>query len=304
MNAVRARRVAVLLVWWFAASACRSSPDDLASLDASATAVAREHRLEHALRANDTASWHRTPLAKWILPRELREISGLTLTKDGRLLAQTDEIGKVWEVDYRRGILVKRFALGEGGVKGDFEGIAAVDSVLFLLTSKGKLYEFHEGANHADVGYLEHDTKLRDNCEFEGLAYDPTIASLLLACKHVLDSTATDSIVIYRWRLDAKKSERLSRLAVGLPGVSGENNWRSFHPTDITIDPFTGDYVLIASKERGLIEITPTGAPVMARPLPPDHVQAEGVSITKDSILILADEGGTNLGMITLYKWP
>lgn len=304
MSGALTRRVAVLSVLWFAASSCRSTPDDLASLDASPTALARVNRLERALRAPDTAAWHSTPLARWILPRELREISGLTLTKDGRLLAQADEVGKVWEVDPRRGILVKRFALGEGGVKGDFEGIAAVDSVLFLLTSKGKLYEFHEGANHADVGFIEHDTKLKDTCELEGLAFDPSIDSLLLACKRVLDSTATDSILIYRWRLNAKKSERLSRLAVRLADVAGANHWSSFHPSDIAIDPFTGDYVLIASKERGLIEITPTGAPVLARPLPPNHLQAEGVSITRDSILILADEGGSGLGTITLYKWP
>jgi hypothetical protein len=43
---------------------------------------------------------------------------------------------------------------------------------------------------------------------------------------------------------------------------------------------------------------------VLARPLPPDHVQAEGVSITRDSILILSDEGGNDLGTITLYRWP
>jgi uncharacterized protein YjiK len=284
--------------------ACRDGPDDLASLDATPTAVARANRLERRLRDTDTSTWHTTQLARWVLPRELREISGLALTKDGRLLSQTDEVGKVWEIDYRRGILVKRFALGQGGVKGDFEGIAVADSVVFMLTSRGKLYEFHEGQNHADVGFEEHDPKLKDACEFEGLAFDPAINSLLLACKRVFESQASDSIVIYRWRLEGKKSERLSRLAVRLADVSGENHWKSFHTSDITIDPFTGDYVLIASKERGLIEITPAGAPVLARPLPPDHVQAEGVSITRDSILILSDEGGNDLGTITLYRWP
>ena len=167
-------------------------------------AVARATRLQRELASNDP-SWQTTPLARWVLPRELREISGLTLSKDGRLLAQTDEIGKVWEFDYRRGMLVKRFALGDGGVHGDFEGITTVDSVMYLLTSKGKLYEFHEGANHADVGFDIHDTKLESACEFEGVAFDPTINSLLLACKHVLDSTANNAIVIYRWRLPATR---------------------------------------------------------------------------------------------------
>ncbi len=110
--------------------------------------------------------------------------------------------------------------------------------------------------------------------------------------------------MIYRWRLHAKKDERLSRLVVPVSGVEGANEWKSFHPSDITIDPFNGDYVLIASKERGLIEITPDGSPVLARALPPNHSQPEGVAITRDSILILSDEGGADLGTITLYRWP
>ncbi len=298
-----ARHTAALAMCLLAAGACKRGPDDLATVDSDVVAVARATRLQRELASNDP-SWQTTPLARWVLPRELREISGLTLSKDGRLLAQTDEIGKVWELDYRRGILVKRFALGEGGVHGDFEGITTVDSVMYLLTSKGKLYEFHEGANHADVGFDVHDTKLESACEFEGVAFDPTLNSLLLACKHVLDSTANNAIVIYRWRLSGDKKDRLSRLVVPIASVIGTNDWKSFHPSDITIDPFSGNYVLIASKERGLIEITPTGAPVLARPLPPDHIQPEGVAITKDSILIISDEGGTDLGMITLYRWP
>jgi uncharacterized protein YjiK len=299
----RARHVASLAMCLLAAASCQRQPDDAATVRSDPVAVTRERRLAGELASRD-AAWQTTPLAKWILPRELREISGLTLTNDGRLLAQTDEIGKVWEVDYRRGILVKRFALGEGGVHGDFEGITTVDSVMYLLTSKGKLYEFHEGANHADVGYEIHDTKLQDACEFEGVAFDRTINSLLLACKHVLDSTANNAIIIYRWRLSGDKKDRLSRLVVPLASVIGTNDWKSFHPSDITIDPFSGNYVLIASKERGLIEITPTGAAVFARPLPPDHIQPEGIAITRDSILIISDEGATDLGTITLYKWP
>jgi uncharacterized protein YjiK len=300
------RHLASLVMLVLAAATCRgSSDDDLSVVDRSPTAVARANRLQADLSSHDSAAWRDTPLARWILPKELREISGLSLTRDGRLLAQTDEVGKVWEIDYRRGILVKRFALGSGGVHGDFEGITtATGNLIYLLTSRGKLYEFHEGANHADVGYRVYDTGLRDACEFEGVAFDARINSLLFACKTVYDSSLSNSIVIYRWRLDGDSTTRVSRLVVPIADAIGGNDWKSFRPSDITIDPFTGNYVLIASKEHGLIEITPSGVPVFARRLPPNHIQAEGVAITKDSLLIISDEGGADLGMITLYKWP
>ena len=53
-----------------------------------------------------------------------------------------------------------------------------------------------------------------------------------------------------------------------------------------------------------MIEITPAGAVVFARPLPAGHPQAEGVAITKDSILIVSDEATSGPAIITLYKWP
>jgi len=84
-----ARHTAALAICLLAAGACRRGPDDLATVDSSVVAVARATRLQRELASNDP-TWQTTPLARWVLPRELREISGLTLSKDGRLLAQTD----------------------------------------------------------------------------------------------------------------------------------------------------------------------------------------------------------------------
>ena len=47
---------------------------------------------------------------QWKLPGKLREISGLALTSDERLLAVTDESAIVYEIDYENGRLVKAFA--------------------------------------------------------------------------------------------------------------------------------------------------------------------------------------------------
>src|SRR4051812_7733773 len=60
------------------------------------------------------------PVAMWIMPPELREISGLALTADGRVVTHDDEVAKVYFIDPRRGILLKQFTLGTG-LRGDFE---------------------------------------------------------------------------------------------------------------------------------------------------------------------------------------
>ena len=299
-----ARRPASLAICLLAGAACPASQDDLSAVIASPTAVARETRLEKALADHDASIGRAAPLAEWLLPHALQEISGLALTSDGRLLVHDDELGQVWEVDYRRGVLVKGFSLGKGAVKGDFEGITIANDVIFLLASNGKLYEFPEGANGAHVDYKVLDTGLQKECEFEGVAFDPTINSLLLACKHVSNEDVRDALVIYRWSLKSDSGARLSKLTVPLATVIGTNGWKTLHPSDISIDPLTGNYVLVASEEKALIAITPAGAVVFAHPLPALHHHPEGVAITKDGILIVSDETEQLPAMITLYKWP
>jgi hypothetical protein len=97
---------------------------------------------------------------------------------------------------------------------------------------------------------------------------------------------------------------RPSRLTVPLALVIGSNGWKGLHPSDITIDPLSGNYVLVAAEERALIEITPAGAVVFSRALPPGLAHAEGVAITKDSILIISAEAGTGPAAVSLYRWP
>jgi uncharacterized protein YjiK len=227
--------------------------------------VAREKRLESRSAIN--AALAGEALARWILPAEAR-ISGLALTQDGRLLSQGDEMGEIWELDYRRGILVKHFFLGDKAVKGDFEGIAIAGTTVFMLTSSGKLYQFREGANETHVAYSMVETGLKSECEFEGIAFDPAINSLLLACKHIHEKDLHGVILVYRWSLAGDSTARLSKLTVPVGDALRANNWKSLHPSDITIDPQTGNYVLVASLENALIEITPRASWCPARPPP------------------------------------
>jgi hypothetical protein len=176
--------------------------------------------------------------------------------------------------------------------------------VFFLLVSNGDLYEFREGADGERVDYTIHDTHLGRECEFEAMAYDPAINSLVMACKHVHKKNLHDSVVLYRWKLDGGKGDRVSLLTVPLAKMIGSNPWKAFHPSDVTLDPITGNYVLIASLEKAIAEITPAGEVVFSRPLPANHDQPEGIAITRDSILLISDEAVRRPAAITLYRWP
>ena len=293
---------AVLLAAALTGVGCRPAPGQTAD---SVRLAARGARLAQALASPDSGADHTKPVGRWVLPPPLSEISGLALTPDQRLLAHDDERGTVSEIDYRRGVVVKQFVLGtKHRVQADFEGITVAGDRIFLLASNGRLYEFKEGAAGARVDYTVHDTHLGKECEFEGVAFDPAIGSLLLACKRVASKKLKDFLVIYRWKLEEGSGPRLSMLTVPLDQAAGSNGWKVIHPSDITVDPSTGNYVLIASQQRALIEISPGGAVLMSRPLPGIHEMPEGVAITRDSILIISDEGVRRPAVVTLYRWP
>lgn len=277
----------------------------------------REARFAQAVAHPHSGTASGAPIARWLMPRELNEISGLALTADGRLLTHGDQRGQVFEIDYRRGVVVKQFTLGAPPAHGDFEAITVIHDTVLLLTSHGMLYAFREGENGDRVAYTVQDTRLGRECEFEGLTFDPAINSLLLVCKNVVKKSLRDSLVIFRWKLEHGKSPPLSKLTVSLRRVIGSNGWNGLHPSDITINPFNGHYVIVAAREQALVEITAAGEVVFARPLPGEHSQAEGVAITKDSMLIVSDEKSKGASaehahrgakdaaaVVTLYRWP
>lgn len=265
---------------------------------------ARAARLNEALANADSGGARNDPLARWLLPTSLAEISGLALTSDGRLFAHNDESPAITELDYRRGAVVKQFFPGQKGWRGDFEGLAIAGDRFFLLESNGTLDEFREGAAGERVDVTTHDTHLGKECEFESVAYDSTANALILACKNVRTEQFKDMVVLYRYDLSTSDEIGVSELTVPLSDAIGANDWKKLHPTDITVDPFSGNYVFVAAPEKAFVVMTPTGAVLESRPLDGRHPQAEGIAITRDGILIISDESVKSPAAITLYGWP
>jgi hypothetical protein len=296
-----ARAVTLLIGVVMGSAACRESPQasaaDLRSLERT-----RQRQFESRLAKADANPSRPLPAALWIMPPELREISGLALTADGRLLAHDDEVGRVYVLDPRSGVILKQFTIGTA-VRGDFESIAVAGSDIYLLASNGILYQFREGEDGGGVPYSAFDLHLAHECEFESMAFEKDSDWLVMPCKRVMNKQIKDALVIYRWRLQGPESTKLSTVTIPLARLIGGTGWKGFHPSDMTIDPTTGNFVMISSHEKGLIEMTPTGDLVRARPLPSGHNQPEGVAITKDNILIISDESNKAPAAITLYRW-
>lgn len=300
---MRNRCFAVAIIALLSLGAGCQKGENTASGKDTAALEARMARLTESLANPDSGEAQSKPIARWILPPELAEISGLALTPDGRLFAHNDETARIIEIDYRRGTVIKRFFVGEKDLYGDFEGLTCVGDRFFLLESNGTLYEFQEGAEGERVDYTAHDTHLGKQCEFEGVAYDSTANAIILACKNPGRKQSEGVLVLYRYPLD-RAGAGTSELTVPYAEAIGKSSWKQVRPTGITVDPFSGNYVLVAAREKALVVLTPSGAVVLFRPLGGRHAQAEGIAITRDHILIIADEATNGPATITLYHWP
>ena len=264
-------------------------------------AATRQHNLAARMaKAGDSTT--SVPLALWVMPPELREISGLVLTSTGTILAHDDEVGRIYEIDPKSGIILKRFTLN-GAPHGDFEAIAIAGNDIYLLQSNGKIYRFAAGGDGQQVPYAVFDTRLGRECEFEGLAFEADSSRLVMACKKAMGKARKNNLVIYRVPLPLNNQSRPTMLEIPMARVVGANTWKAFEASDITVDPTTGNYVLLASHEKGIAVITPAGDVVRAEPLPSGHNQAEGIAITRDGILIISDEATQTPAHITLYRW-
>jgi uncharacterized protein YjiK len=295
------RGLGLLAVLISGAVSCRETPEAKAA-QVQALRAARQQALARRIAMADSNQTTATPLAIWVVAPELREISGLTLLPDGTVLAHDDEVAKVYQIDPKAGIVLKQFSL-DGAPHGDFEAITTAGTDIYLLQSNGHLWKFKDGADGGVVPYTRYNTRLGRECEFESLAYEPDSSRLLLACKKVGVKNLKDDLVIYRLPLPISDSSTMTMLAIPLTAVIGTNPWKNFEPSDMAIDPTTGNYVVIASLQKGLAVITPAGDVVRSEPLPGNHHQAEGVAITKDSLLIISDEATSKPAAITVYRW-
>jgi uncharacterized protein YjiK len=295
------RSVFALLLFTTGAAAC--GRDAELSGEQLGLLAERQKQVDQRLAGASADSGAFTPIAKWILPEDLREISGVALMPDGRIVAHNDERGRVYVIDPKRGVILKQFSLGRSGVVADFEAIAVSGTEIFLLESNGRVYQFREGQSNKDVPFVVHDTKLGGECEFEGLAVEPSTRAFVLVCKVIDKRRDRNQVLIYRWLAQPGAAPQVSRISVPIAAAVGANGWKELAPSDIAIDPATGNYIVITGREKALIEITPGGQVVRSVPLPGDPQQPEGVAVTPDGILVISDEGVKRPADITLYRW-
>lgn len=237
------------------------------------------------------------------LPKRISEASGLAMTSDGRLFTHDDERGVVYQLDYRRGQIVKQFSIGNFGVQEDFEGIAVKKDTIYMVASNGTIFEFREGEAGDRMLFTQYKTPLSMKNDVEGLEYDPETNALLLACKGGPGREYQGKKAIYAFPLSTKRLEEQPRFLIPLDAVAKKSHKGGFHPSGIARHPTSGTFFIISADGESVVELGKDGK-ILAQAEIPKRVnsQPEGIAFTPDGLtLILCNDGQGENGTLTLY---
>ena len=232
------------------------------------------------------------------LPPSLREISGLAFL-DTRLLAHNDEDGFLVELNKEDGSVIGWTHLGPDRVLGDFEGVATLGDTLFMITSGGTLVAFQESVDDQPVSYVATLTPAGDICEIEGLA-SALDGRLWAVCKTNRDRALRNGLRILA--MDPLEPDgpvqmvfEMTEEQLDYIGVEG------LRPSAIEILP-GGHTLVLSARGRLLLELDTRGRPVAWVELSKSrHPQAEGLAVSPDGALWIADEGGRGRGRLVRY---
>jgi uncharacterized protein YjiK len=241
------------------------------------------------------------------LPRALEEISGICLTADQRKLAAIqDETGYMYLIDKQTG------KVDEPPIffteKGDFEDIAIVGDVAYVVKSKGTVLVL-KGIASGKLTVEPMDAFLPKKENIEGLCYDEKTNSLWFAAKGQKEGDEMFKNV-YSFDLNTKQLNSKPILTITLEMLQSflqkqtdarfdslkedflKESYLKLGPSGIAIHPKTDEIYIISSINKVLMVFNRQNELLtMVKMDKSVHRQPEGICFDIDGTLYISNEG-------------
>lgn len=254
------------------------------------------------------------------LPKKLKEISGITAIDSSLIACIQDESEIVFIYDINSGKIISQI---DYGYKGDYEGIAMVDSTFYILRSDGEITEIENFETGKSVRSNFHSgIPWKDN---EGICYEPTNNLLLITSKEVphKSSENRDKRFIYGFDLTSKRPVPEPVFTVDLSvidsfalantikvpikdkkkGKSKDPDIR-FQVSDLAIHPITGKLFLLSSADKLLFVFNTKNEIEYIGKLNPDlFIQPEGITFMKNGDMYISNEGQKKSATLVRFNY-
>ncbi len=238
------------------------------------------------------------PAETYTLPKELKEVSGLSYYEDDKLLCVEDEDAVVYVFDTKKKRVTQDF--GFGGY-GDFEGIEYVNGEIWALESNGNLFRFKPSVDSPESTQIGRTkTDLPANTEVEGLGYDPKTKRLLIAVK--TGKGSSDKVVYSFDLLNKAVFKDMSLNDEQLRGAGIDP--KTYAPSGIAVHPITGEWYILTSAGKRLLITNRQARIIYSEPLDPKLFrQPEGICFAPNGDLFIASEGDKKKGSILKFTY-
>lgn len=224
---------------------------------------------------------------QWKMPAILREISGITCIDENRLACVQDERGIIYIYNLISDSIEKEIPFAGNF---DFEGIALAGKTMYAIRSNGILYSIQKYNSDTPV-VAEIKTWLKAKQNAEGLCYDAKHNRLLIAIKGN-DPVGKDYKGIYAYSLKTGKLDRKPVLKINFNDSIWGNTGHRMQPSDLAINPHTGDIYIIDGETPSILVMSPQGIHKKLYYLDRTEFKLpEGISFSKKGQLFICNEG-------------
>ncbi|MDN5213952.1 SdiA-regulated domain-containing protein [Fulvivirgaceae bacterium BMA12] len=250
---------------------------------------------------------------KYVLKKELREISGLSYYKKDQLACVEDEHGRVYIYDLKEKSIGQVIKFGK---KGDYEGIEIVGKEVFVLRSDGKIFNFsvRDMQDMEEVSATVLKTPLSSKNDVEGLGYSTKGKQLMLACKEKskIDDRQSKGKAIYLFDIHSKQLHPDAFLDLETKKLNDFletkpikfKKIKEFKPSAVATHPKTQQTFVIASVGKVLVIIGKNGQLVQVIPLDAKiFKQPEGICFSPNGTMFIASEGQDGHGYILEFSY-
>lgn len=239
------------------------------------------------------------------LGKVLNEISGIAFNNnDNTLLAISDSKEKVFEINLSKQKL-KDYTNNIVPSKSDIEDIVKVDSSLYLLSSKGIIYEVP--AKKKDTSHTKaYSLQLPGSNDFETLYYDSAANGLIMVCKRCSSDKGKNTRSAYRFNLTSKQFDDAAFFTFNTQEVKKivKDDNAQFNPSAAAVHPFTKQLYVLSSAGNLLVIADRRGKIIEAYHLNPEQFpQAEGIAFTSDGDMFISNEGKYGAATLQVFKY-